>query len=129
VKIDGMRQTHEHAEWVQDMIRDVTTNIPNINDAITVGQGKYMMDYLLGDGVGYHNSFFHYQNFDGKESVDSLMFQEMAMKDYIILSAIWWGSVDEYPLNQTAIKSAGFEEILSKPFYIIYRRKNKQLCQ
>jgi hypothetical protein len=30
--------------------------------------------------------------------------------------------VSQYVKNQTAIKSAGFEEILSKPTYIIYKR-------
>jgi hypothetical protein len=123
--IEVMKQTHDHAKWVKDMVGDISANVPDLSKAVIVGSGKYLIDYLLTDGVGYHKDFFHYINYNGTECVDPLMFESMATKEYIILSIVKRYTVDTYSVNQDAIKSAGFEEILSKPTYIIYRRASK----
>jgi hypothetical protein len=121
-RIENLLQTPEHKQQIDTLIFDIRENIPNINDATVAGQGKYLVNYLLTDGSGYQNAFFHYIGHDQVEHVNPNMLEDIARHNYVILVAPWYNNVARYAENNAAIKAAGFEELIVRPTYIIYKR-------
>ena len=122
-RIAGMMETPEHSAWLSELLTDINDNVPDINDATVAGQGKYLVNYLLTDGAGYQNNFFHYIDHSETEHVNPRMLQDMSTHNYVILIGPTWQDFTKYVLNQKAIKDAGFEEVLAKPTYVLYKRK------
>jgi hypothetical protein len=121
--ISGLKQTVPHAEWLNTAINDIKVNVADVNDMTVVGQGKYLVNYMLTNGSGYNNNFFHYIDHANIEHVDPRMFEDMAKHNYVLLIVPDWRDLDQYQQTPKAIEDAGFVEIVHKPKYTIYSRK------
>jgi hypothetical protein len=123
-RIEGIHHTDDHELWLESIKKDIDSIGISLQDILIVGQGKYIVNYVYGETSSFEHHMFHYhRSATGSDIVTTQFRKALPTYDWVMLCGCSYEPIATYSANQEAVNAAGFDEVISRPTYVIYRRK------